>query len=493
MTPEHQRRFTAFVAAEVAVCAAALVLVLLREGSDAFAGTRLVDLLVLCILAIIAEVLAVEFADRVTVTAANLPILLAMVFLGPAPAMIVAAVAGLWACWRESSVQIAAFNAANYVFPALLGALAFQSLQTSLAIPLDRVTPQLLLGGAVAAVVYEFTNLGAAGVGVYLAYGRPPRVYWRDELGPFLRSLALLTGVGLMVAALYALAGIVAVVVLFLPLFASQYTFQLLVREKQHLGRQKRLTEQYLEMNIGLAAAMIVLLDSKDHYTARHCAAVAMYCRDMGTALGLPEAQVEALHLAGLLHDLGKVGTPDAVLGKEGRLDEVEWESIHEHPMKGAEVLSHLVAYRDVADIVQYHHERLDGSGYPLGARGGEIPESAKILAVADSYHAMTSDRPYRHAMSSFEALKVLRYNAGKTYEALYVETLAQILRDKDLAYRDGTSTDFMDEYERGRVSLRLRGAVFEAAAEAAADAVGRGTPSADGGAPAAAGGTRSV
>jgi putative nucleotidyltransferase with HDIG domain len=481
VTPEYQRRFTAFVAAAVAVCVAALVLVIVRQGTEAFAGTRVVDLFVLCVLAIIAEVLAVEFAERVTVTAANLPILLAMVFLGPAPAMIVAAVAGLWACWRETSVRIAAFNAANYVLPALLGALAFESLRSSVDIPLDRVTPQLLLGGAVAAAVYEVTNLGTAGIGVYLAYGRPVRVYWKDELAPFVRSLALLTGVGLMVVALYALAGIVAVVVLFLPLFASQYIFQLLVREKQHLARQKKLTEQYLEMNIGLAAAMIVLLDSKDHYTARHCAAVAMYCRDMAKALGLPESQVEALHLAGLLHDLGKVGTPDAVLGKQGKLDEGEWEFIHEHPMKGAEVLSHLVAYRDVADIVQYHHERLDGSGYPLGARDGDIPESAKILAVADCYHAMTSDRPYRRAMSSFEALKVLRQNAGKMYEALYVETLGQILRDKDLAYRDGTSTDFMDEYERGRINLRLHGAVFEAATEgeqAATAEAGAGRPS---------------
>jgi putative nucleotidyltransferase with HDIG domain len=206
---------------------------------------------------------------------------------------------------------------------------------------------------------------------------------------------------------------------------------------------------------------MIVLLDSKDQYTARHCAAVAMYCRDMAKALDLPESQVEAIHLAGLLHDLGKVGTPDAILGKAGTLDNDEWEFIREHPMKGAEVLSHLVAYRDVADIVQYHHERLDGSGYPLGARSAEIPELSKILAVADSYHAMTSDRPYRRAMSSFEALKVLRASAGTTLERNYVEILASILRDKDLAYRDGTSTDFMGEYERGRISLRLRGAMF--------------------------------
>ena len=121
-------------------------------------------------------------------------------------------------------------------------------------------------------------------------------------------------------------------------------------------------------------------------------------------------------------------------------------------------MLSHLAAYQEVADIVRYHHERLDGSGYPNGIRGAAIPKLSKVLAVADSYHAMTSDRPYRGARSSFEALKELRLMAGTTLDADYVETLARVLRDKDLAYRDGSSTDFMVEYERGRINLRLRG-----------------------------------
>jgi putative nucleotidyltransferase with HDIG domain len=211
-------------------------------------------------------------------------------------------------------------------------------------------------------------------------------------------------------------------------------------------------------MNIGLAAAMVVLLDSKDEYTAQHSAAVAMYCRDIARALELPEEEAEALHLAGLLHDLGKVGTPDAVLGKETTLNEDDWAYIRQHPGKGAEVLSHLAAYQDVADIVQYHHERLDGSGYPDGVTGEGIPELSKILAIADSYHAMTSDRPYKAARSSFDALKELRKCAGVTLEARYIEVFARMLRDKDLAYREGTSTDFMGEYERGRINLRLRG-----------------------------------
>ncbi len=295
-------------------------------------------------------------------------------------------------------------------------------------------------------------------VGMYVKYGKRLRAFWREEMPPFLRSLAMLALLGLVVAALYAKAGIIAVVLLFVPLLASQYMFKLLVREKDHLAKQKELSDQYFEMNIGLAAAMVVLLDSKDEYTAQHSAAVAMYCRDIATALELPEHEADALHLAGLLHDLGKVGVPDAVLRKTTVLDDEDWVSIREHPEKGAEVLSHLVAYQEVADIVRYHHERLDGSGYPSGIHGESIPELSRILAVADSYHAMTSDRPYHAARSSFEALKELRLIAGHTLDTRYVEALARVLRDKDLAYRDGSSTDFRGEYELGRINLRLRG-----------------------------------
>ena len=309
-----------------------------------------------------------------------------------------------------------------------------------------------------AAVVFEATNLSLLSLGMRVKYRRPFSAFWREEMPPFLRSLGILLLLGLAIAALYAAAGIIAVALLFVPLFAAQYMFKLLVREREHVTRQTELSDQYLEMNIGLAAAMVVLLDSKDEYTAQHSAAVAMYCRDMATALKLPEEEAEALHLAGLLHDLGKVGVPDAVLRKANSLDESEWEFIRQHPEKGAEVLSHLAAYQEVADIVRFHHERLDGSGYPNGILSDSIPEMSKVLAVADSYHAMTSDRPYRGARSSFEALKELRLMAGTTLDAGYVEILAKVLRDKDLAYRDGSSTDFMGEYERGRINLRLRG-----------------------------------
>ena len=416
------------------------------------------DAIVFAVLAIIADEMSVEISDRVTLAAFNLPILLAIMFAGCLPAIGVAVAVGLWGAWREDSRSVVIYNTANFVIAVSLASFAFDALMKPLGLQLDEVTVGLLAAGALAAVAFEGTNLALLSVGMRVKYRKPFRAFWREEMPPFLQSLGVLLLLGLAIAALYAAAGIIAVALLFVPLFAAQYMFKLLVREKEHVARQTELSDQYLEMNIGLAAAMVVLLDSKDEYTAQHSAAVAMYCRDMATALELPEEEAEALHFAGLLHDLGKVGVPDAVLRKTKALDEVEWEFIRQHPEKGAEVLSHLAAYQEVADIVRFHHERLDGSGYPLGIRGDAIPELSKVLAVADSYHAMTSDRPYRGARSSFEALKELRGMAGTTLDATYVEVLAKVLRDKDLAYRDGSSTDFMGEYERGRINLRLRG-----------------------------------
>jgi putative nucleotidyltransferase with HDIG domain len=455
---DRERNYRVLTVCLAACAAFVFAFSVLNPGPIAVSPVVLRDALILGVLAIVAEEMAVEVTDRLTIASGNLPILLAVMFTGRLPALLVALLVGVWGCWRETSKTVAVYNAANHVVSAFLALLVFDVFADVLNVSLDRVSLGLLLAGAAAAVAFEAANIAMVGFGIYVKYGKRIQLFLSEEMGPFLRSLAVLLLLGLAIAALYATAGPIAVALLFVPLFASQYMFKLLVREREHVAKQKELSDQYLEMNIGLAAAMVVLLDSKDEYTAQHSAAVAMYCRDIAIALGLPEEEAEALHLAGLLHDLGKVGVPDAVLRKTDSLDDEEWAFIREHPEKGAEVLSHLANYQDVADIVRYHHERLDGSGYPSGVAGDSIPEMSKILAVADSYHAMTSDRPYRSARSSFEALKELRALAGTTLDAVYIEALARVLRDKDLAYRDGSSTDFMGEYERGRINLRLRG-----------------------------------
>ena len=438
-----------------AICAACAVT---QFSFGDTASAHLLDGAILALIAVVADEMAVEVRERVTVTAGTLPILLAVMFLGQGPAMLVAATVGLWGAWRESSRAIVVYNCSNLAVSAFAAAGLFAVLRSQMSIPMGTVSLSLLAAGVASGLAYEGINNLFTSLGAQVKYGLRLSTYWRDDMPSQLRSSVVVVGMGAAVAALYATAGITAVAVLFIPLFASQYMFKLLVRERAHVAKQQELTDRYLEMNLGLAVAMVVLLDSKDQYTADHSAAVAMYCRDMALSAGMDEAEAEEIHLAGLLHDLGKVGTPDAILRKDTDLDDDEWDYIRQHPEKGAEVLSHLATYQNVADIVRYHHERLDGTGYPFGLMGESIPEASKMLAVADTYHAMTSDRPYRRALSSFEALKELRSMAGVALDARWVEVLAGILRDKDLAYRDGSATDFMDEYQRGRLNLRLRG-----------------------------------
>jgi putative nucleotidyltransferase with HDIG domain len=455
---QRERDFTKLAVIAGVLAATCAIFAVAQSRSGSALPAHVLDAAILALIAVVADEMAVEVRDRVTVTAGTLPILLAVMFLGQVPAMLVAAVVGLWGAWRESSRAIVVYNCSNLAVSAFVAAGLFALLRSQMPIAMGTVSLALLLAGAASGLAYEGVNNLFTSLGARVKYSLRLGTYWRDDMPSQLRSSVVVVGMGTAVAALYATAGITAVVVLFIPLFASQYMFKLLVRERAHVAKQQELTDKYLEMNLGLAVAMVVLLDSKDQYTADHSAAVAMYCRDMALSAGMGEAEAEEIHLAGLLHDLGKVGTPDAILRKDSSLDDDEWGYIQQHPEKGAEVLSHLAAYQNVADIVRYHHERLDGSGYPFGLTSESIPDASKMLAVADTYHAMTSDRPYRRALSSFEALKELRSMAGVALDARWVEILAGILRDKDLAYRDGSATDLMDEYERGRLNLRLRG-----------------------------------
>ena len=163
-----------------------------------------------------------------------------------------------------------------------------------------------------------------------------------------------------------------------------------------------------------LEAAMLLAetLDLRDVATARHSETVGRYAERIADELGLAPDQVERLRVAGVLHDIGKLGISDAVLLKPGGLELSEWEEIRRHPEMGARILEH-ANLRDVASWVLAHHERIDGAGYPRGLTGDTIPLEGRILAVADAYEAMTADRPYRRALAEAEARAELVRGAG--------------------------------------------------------------------------------
>ncbi|HEU4976950.1 MAG TPA: diguanylate cyclase [Baekduia sp.] len=168
-------------------------------------------------------------------------------------------------------------------------------------------------------------------------------------------------------------------------------------------------------------------LDLRDTGTAAHSQTVGHYAELLAAELGLPPARIERIRLAGVLHDVGKIGVPDAILSKPGRLDDREWAEMRKHPEMGARIVAGS-GLEDISDWVVAHHERPDGTGYPFGLRDGEIPLEAKILAVADAFEAMTADRPYRTAMSHAAALAELRACAGAQFDPSVVAAFAAVV-----------------------------------------------------------------
>jgi len=182
-----------------------------------------------------------------------------------------------------------------------------------------------------------------------------------------------------------------------------------------------------------LAAAMLLAetLDRRDPGTVRHSLTVGRLAEQTGRHLGWSAERVERVRAAGVLHDIGKLGIPDAILLKPDALDRDEWQEIRRHPEIGARILEH-ANLTDIARWVRAHHEHLDGGGYPAGLAGAAIPAEARVLAVADAYEAMTADRPYRASIGPDAAEAELRRAAGTQFDPEIVHALIAALADGD-------------------------------------------------------------
>ncbi|BDI28440.1 hypothetical protein CCAX7_004910 [Capsulimonas corticalis] len=172
--------------------------------------------------------------------------------------------------------------------------------------------------------------------------------------------------------------------------------------------------------------ALVTAVDNKDRYTRRHSEDVMTYCLIIARALGVSEAEQHTIGVAALLHDVGKIGVPDAVLRKPGKLTDAEYDAIKHHPQMGAAIVSTVAGLEATLDAVRHHHERWDGRGYPSGLQGEEIPFIARMMAVADAFSAMTTDRPYRLGMPIHKALSILEDGAGSQWDPECVRAFAQ-------------------------------------------------------------------
>jgi len=184
------------------------------------------------------------------------------------------------------------------------------------------------------------------------------------------------------------------------------------------LDQSRQRAEQYVSLSWGVLAGLLRALDVRDPRAARHAAAVARFARDMAEQVGMSAQNQELAHTAGLLHDIGNFALSDRVAERGRTLTDEDWMAIQQHPELGADMLRDLGMYGPIGEIVLTHHERIDGRGYPRGLTGEEIPQIAKIIAVAEVYDTLTAADTYRTRMSSFEALRELRRVAGTPRDA---------------------------------------------------------------------------
>ncbi|MFZ0864149.1 MAG: HD domain-containing phosphohydrolase [Candidatus Sulfotelmatobacter sp.] len=187
---------------------------------------------------------------------------------------------------------------------------------------------------------------------------------------------------------------------------------ELLARVRSLLTLKHRTDE--LERAESVLFSLARSIEGKDPYTHGHCERLAAYSARLAEQLGLPEDQITALRRAGIVHDVGKIAVPDAILLKPGRLTPDEWAIIREHSAVGERICKPLKSFRFVLPIIRHHHEKLDGSGYPDGLRGEAIPVTARVLQIVDVYDALTTDRPYKKAFSITDALQTMKEEVSK-------------------------------------------------------------------------------
>jgi putative nucleotidyltransferase with HDIG domain len=229
-----------------------------------------------------------------------------------------------------------------------------------------------------------------------------------------------------------------------IPAFAAQRLLLLYRQQRETAEALSQANARLASANLSFATALVATLDARDRYTAGHSAAVAIYARDIARRMGLSEKEQELAHLCGLVHDVGKIGLAAGLLEKPGALSLEERRQMEQHSEIGERILRNVADYAEIADIVRHHHERVDGNGYPDRLAHDAIPLLARIIAVADAYNAMTSDRPYRDAMPSRVARLRLAQAVETQFDTSVVAAVEALLAGATEGYRTAADAEFV-------------------------------------------------
>ena len=437
---------------------------LLAVGAAAFSSILLVrgyhlgpfvPTAVMAVVALLCERLDVRLSHHLEVSVSFLPVIFAAVVLGPVSAIVIAFVCLLgelgrpwerWIIWTGSRclvLGLAGFAAASISSATISGLFISTLVASVIAVIGESVTSAITLSirekWTPRSYFFELLPVGLTGMLVYVPV-IAGLAYAYTHLSPW--SAVIFVG----------------------PAIAAQRYFVLYREQSLTTNELASAVEKLSRVNLSFATALVTALDARDHYTAGHSAAVAIYARDIAIQAGLSQSERDKAHLCGLLHDIGKIGVPVGVLEKRGSLTTGEWSAVQSHAEVGASILDRIEAYEEIATAVRHHHERYDGEGYPNGIAGEEIPLLSRIVAVADAYSAMTSERPYRIALSAQEARDRIERESGEQFDPIVVRALTAVLDDASETYASSTEKNF--ELEIGELVAMEFGGSFTGAPE---------------------------
>lgn len=423
-----------FYAAGLALAAITTAVALVGSGHGI---PSLWALLPLVVLGAAAERRSVSLSLHTEVSIALLPTLLAAVALGPLSAMVVAA-ASMLGGFRAPYLRWAVYTSASAINGAVAGLVA-----GSVAAAMTSELGAIAMATAAAAISAQGVDLLLAAITLLVRRTSSALEFVKISAPALPSSVLLYTAVVAPLVYAYLELSPWTLLLFLLPALAAQRLWTM-YQEQRRLASDLAVVNDKLERaNLSFASALVTTLDARDRYTAGHSAAVAVYARDIAGRLGLPVEQQRLAHLAGLLHDIGKVGVPPGILEKNGPLTLEERRKMEEHSATGERILANVEAYAEIATIVRHHHERVDGQGYPDGILGEAIPVISRIICVADAYNAMTSDRPYRDAMPVGVASERLVQAAGTQFDVDVVEAFVAILELASATYSSGVRADF--------------------------------------------------
>jgi putative nucleotidyltransferase with HDIG domain len=459
MTVSERNLIRVYLASQLALLVGALGASVAFNASADWGPPELVGLLL--VLSVLGERLELTVGSQ-SLSAGFIALVLAMTLLGPAPAVAVALVAiTADSLSRRPPLAVCLSNAATYVAFALLGGLLVKLAVGDVHGAAARETTREVVFGLIVFgtfVVTNVVNFALIAIQKRVLNGRGLLMQTRNLLIPMLPGQFAAALLAAILAVAYtnlgypALLGVVVVILIF------QYLARALLRSEDRAEQLEARSVRLASMQLGMLVTLVETLALRDRMTARHAAAVARYARMLAREMGLDESEQDLVHTAGLLHDIGKFALPDRILHAEILSDE-DWAVVRRHPQDGATLVGRLDGYGPVAEAILYHHEHMDGSGYPAGLIGSEIPLVSRILAVCNVYDTLTARDSYRSPMTPQDAISELRRVAGRQLDAEIVEKFVAMLeREGPVTFAHGDDADFEAElaFERRARALAL-------------------------------------